>query len=104
VEGEKGTNNIDVTMSDAHGDGGDGGDDESNNNAHDKPAGSDIERNVKRTKNVEGANDGKSTSNTPPTAKTNSGLMHMKASTLALDKGLHILPNSENTQRYDDVF
>jgi hypothetical protein len=102
VEGEHETNNFDVSMSDVHGD---GGDDESNNNGHDNLAGGDLERSVKRTKNVEGANDGKSASNPPPTAKTASLLAHMnKDSALALDKGHHILSNSENTQRYDDVF
>jgi hypothetical protein len=57
---------------------------------------------VKRTKNVESANDGKGTSNAPPMATKTSLLMN-KDSSVVLDTGHLMLPNSENTPRYDDV-
>jgi hypothetical protein len=102
VEGEQRTNTLDVTMSDVQGD---GGDDESNNNDHDKPADGGLERNVKRNKNVDGTSEGNGTANSHPELNTSSHSSQMnKASLLdALDKSRSVLTNTMNTQRYDDV-
>jgi hypothetical protein len=69
--------NRDITMSDAPAD---GGDDDSHSNTQDKPRGSDIERNVKRTKNDGEVNNENEAAKAPPNANTKSVAMHMCAS------------------------
>jgi hypothetical protein len=102
VEGEQRTNTLDVTMSDVQGD---GGDDESNNNDHDKPADGGLERNVKRNKNIDGTSEGNGTVNSQPELNTSSHSSQMNKASLvdALDKSRSVLTNTMNTQRYDDV-
>ncbi|KAK1665307.1 hypothetical protein QYE76_053466 [Lolium multiflorum] len=92
VEGEQWTNTLDVTMSDVQGD---GGDDESNNNDHDKPADGDLERNVKRNKNVDGTSEGNGTPNSQPELNTSSHSSQMNKASL-LDAS--VLTNTMNTQ------
>jgi hypothetical protein len=103
VEGEQGMNNLDVTMSDAPGD---GGDDDSHSNTHDKRRGTDLECNVKRTKNDEDLNEDKGAPKLPQKSNTKSVAMHMMkhASGGGLEKNPTVLPSSENAPRYDDVF
>nr|XP_051190908.1 uncharacterized protein LOC127304250 [Lolium perenne] len=97
VEGEQRTNTLDVAMSDVQGD---GGDDESNDNAHNKPADGDLERNVKRNKNVDVTSNGKSTDASPPELNTSSHSLQMnKVSVVdALYKSLSTLTENMNTQ------
>jgi hypothetical protein len=103
VEGERIPNNPDVTMSDAPGD---GGDEDAHTHARDKPRGSDIERNVKRTKNVGDTNNEKGTSKSSQKSNANSlGMQMMKSGCVgAMERNFKVVTNSENTPRYDDVF
>jgi hypothetical protein len=103
VEGEQVMNNMDVSTSEAPGD---GGDDDTHSNTHDKSGGADPERNVKRTKNDGELNEEKGDSKSPQKSNTKTVAMHMTrhATAAGLEKNSMVIPKSKDAPRYDDAF